>query len=248
MHKENVMRSALAILAAAVLSLASGCQLLQMQVSAPLDVWPPVPVDRAFARKWNDPVSFGAWHTTSVNEGDTEWSPGRSAGAHQRTVQNVSLERVYGFVLATAAADIHAGCFARLDATTYGNTIFDVGALHGDPALQCTYDGATPGSMELFEVLKVGSDAQAGYLDFDARRWQIQSVDRVVGARSPDMIVGYEIHDEEAVIGAVETINRGRVWIAPSLSPIDRDRVAAVVATLLLYRPLHDELEAEQSR
>ena len=43
-------------------------------------------------------------------------------------------------------------------------------------------------------------------------------------------------------------VNRPQVWIAPSLTPLEQDRVAAVVATLLLYRPLQDKLEAEQSR
>lgn len=166
----------------------------------------------------------------------------------QRSVQKVSLERVYNLVLATAGADIRAACFVRLDAMTYGNTSFDVGAVHGDPALQCTYDGATTGSMDLFEVLAPGGDAQSGNLDFGNVHWHIQSVDRIVGSRNPGAIVGYEIRDDEAVIGAVQTINGPQVWIMPSLLPLDRDRVAAAVATLLLYRPLQSELEAEQSR
>lgn len=241
------MRTRRAILVA-VLLLAGGCQLARMQVSTPLDAVPPVPVDGPLARKWSDPISFGSWHTTRVDDGDTEWHPGPSAGAHQRSVQKVSLERVYKLVLATAGAEIRAACFVRLDAVTYGNTSFDVGALHGDPALQCTYDGATTGSMDLFEVLAPGGDAQSGNLDFGSVHWHIQSVDRIAGSRSPGAIVGYEIRDDEAVIGAVQTINRPQVWIMPSLSPLDRDLVAAAVATLLLYRPLQSELEAEQSR
>ena len=230
-----------------MLVLAGGCQVAQMQVPAPLDVVPAVPVDRPNVRKWNDPVSFGAWHTTGVEEGGTDWAPGRSAAAHRRSVQAVTLERIYRLTLATPTSEIRAGCFARLDAATYGNTTFDVGAARGDPALQCTYDGAAAGSMELFNMPKPG-DAQAGYFEFASARWHIQSVDRIVGARSRGAIAGYEIRNDEAVIGAVETINRGRVWMAPSLSPAERDHIAAVVATLLLYRPLQDELEAEQSR
>lgn len=241
------MRSQRAILVA-ILALTGGCTLAQMQVSAPLDVVPAVPVDRGTVRKWNDPVSFGAWHTTSVDEGGTDWTPGRSAAGHKHVVQNVLLERIYRLTLATpAGAEVRAGCFAQLDAATYGGTTFDVGTVRGDPALQCTYDGAVTGSMDLFEMMKVG-DAQAGYLEFDDERWHIQSVDRIVGSRQSGAIVGYEIRNDEAVIGAVETINHGRVWIAPFLTSGEQDRVAAVVATLLLYRPLKDELEAEQSR
>jgi hypothetical protein len=35
--------------------------------------------------------------------------------------------------------------------------------------------------------------------------------------------------------------------MAPALTSSEQDRVASVFATLLLYRPLQDELEAEQS-
>jgi hypothetical protein len=91
-------------------------------------------------------------------------------------------------------------------------------------------------------------EAQAGRLEFDDVRWHIQSVDRIVGSRSSGAIVGYEVRNGDAVIGAVQTINRPQVRIATSLTPLERHRVAAVLATLLLYRPLQDQLEAEQSR
>jgi hypothetical protein len=35
---------------------------------------------------------------------------------------------------------------------------------------------------------------------------------------------------------------------AMSLTPLERHRLTSVLATLLLYRPLQDQLETEQSR
>jgi hypothetical protein len=246
MHKKNVTRSERAILAA-VLSLAGGCQLAQMQVSQPLDAVPAVPVDGPLVRKWSDPIRFGAWHTTSVDEGQTDWRPGRAAANPELSVHKLSLERIYRLALVGTGAAIRAACLARLDAATYGHTTFDVGAAHGEPPLQCTYDGATTGSLELFDVITRG-DSLAGHVDFDDVHWNIQSVDRLAGSRSRGAIVGYEIRNDEIVIGAVQTINRPQVWIASSLTPLEQDRVATVVATLLLYRPLQEDLEAEQLR
>jgi hypothetical protein len=245
MRKKTVTRSERMILTA-VLALAGGCQLAQMQVSPPLDGVPAVPVKGPLVRKWSDPIRFGTWYTTSVYEGDTDWRPGRSAAVPELSVQKLSLDRAYRLVLAGAGAAIRAACLTRLDATTYGHTTFDRGAARGEPLLRCTYDGATTGSLELFETATLG-DTLAGHVDFDAR-WNIRSVDRMEGSRSEGMIVGYEIRNGEAVIGAIQTVNRPQVWIAPSLKPLEQDRVAAVFATLLLYRPLQDALEMEQSR
>ena len=177
MHK-NVTRSERAILVA-VLTLAGGCQLAQMQVSAPLDAVPALPVE-PLVRKWSAPIRFGPWHSTSIDEGDTQWRPGRSRAAPQQSVQTLSLERSYRLVLAGAGPEISAACLMRLDVATYGHTSFDLGGARGDPFLRCKFDGALTGAMELFEGSRPG-EAQAGQLDFDDVRWHIQSVDRIVG-------------------------------------------------------------------
>ena len=139
MHK-NVTRSERAI-PVAVLTLAGGCQLAQMKVSPPLDAVPALPV-KPLVRKWSAPIRFGAWHTTSIDEGDTQWRPGRSRAVPQQSVQTLSLQRSYRLVLAGAGPEISAACLMRLDVATYGHTSFDLGAARGDPFLQCKYDGA----------------------------------------------------------------------------------------------------------
>ncbi len=203
MHKQAVTRGERMILAA-VLALAGGCQLPQMQVSPPLDAVPAVPVEGPFVRKWSDPVRFGAWYTTSVYEGETDRRH-VLAGARRGNPRR----------LPDATRSIRP-CSARTTARPRVRW----------SCSQCKL---------------------AGHVDFDAH-WNIRSVDRMVGSRSLGTIVGYEIRKDEAVIGAVQTVNRPQVWIAPSLTPLEQDRVAAVVATLLLYRPLQDALETEQSR
>jgi hypothetical protein len=51
----------------------------------------------------------------------------------------------------------------------------------------------------------------------------------------PVGIVGYELVQHNQVLGAVETVNKGRVWINPDL-PADRQFVLANIAAALLLR------------
>jgi hypothetical protein len=41
----------------------------------------------------------------------------------------------------------------------------------------------------------------------------------------------------------VESINAGRVWLAPTLEAGERDRLAALAAALLLFDPAASDLE-----
>ena len=67
---------------------------------------------------------------------------------------------------------------------------------------------------------------------------QVESKHRAEGAIvDSGEPVGYTMVDGGTVVGAVETINRGRVWIDPSLSERDRMRAAAMAAALLLFDP-----------
>ena len=80
MHK-NVTRSERAIVVA-VLTLAGGCQLAQMQVSAPLDAVPALPVE-PLVRKWSAPIRFGAWHTVP--------RPGEAQAGHNRPQVRIAM-------------------------------------------------------------------------------------------------------------------------------------------------------------
>lgn len=50
--------------------------------------------------------------------------------------------------------------------------------------------------------------------------------------------VGYELRVDGAVVGAVQTINGGAVWIEASASPEVRQAAALASATLLLYQSI----------
>jgi hypothetical protein len=229
----------------AALAFMSGCQLAQMQVSPALEKVPPLPVNRAFFRKPDDPLSFGSWQTLSIDVGwATLRSSQGSAGFDRRSIDLQSFKKPYRIELATGSGVILAECLTRAQRVTYRDWSLDSGALQGIPPLSCTYRGAGDGTLELFEIPKL-TESLAGRIEFDANNWSVEAVDRIAGARMPDAIVGYEIRRGAEVIAAVETINKGRVWMSPALEPLDRDRVAAVATTLLLYESPQAELERD---
>lgn len=229
----------------ATLPLLSACQLARMQVSPDLAAVHPLAVDRALWRKPSDPLSFGSWHTTRIDVG---WGKFRSSNTPvtvtgKRTIDFESFQRPYRLDVETSTGLISAECVARAEAVAYKDWSLDSGALQGIPPLHCSYTGAAEGEMELLEMPTIAG-SEAGNIEFELNRWHVQSVNRIEGGRGPGSICGYEIRSGTEVVAAVETVNRGRVWISPALSPTEQDRVAAVAMALLVYESPQDEIES----
>ncbi|WP_242926080.1 hypothetical protein [Pontibacter vulgaris] len=53
-------------------------------------------------------------------------------------------------------------------------------------------------------------------------------------------IIGYEFKDGNAIVGAVQVINNGNVWMHPELAPDTRMVLASAMASLLLYEKLDE--------
>ena len=174
-------------------------------------------------------VGWGEFRSTPV-------PVGKSALDFQRFRQAYRLDVV--------ASDgvISAECVERAEAVGYKDWSLDSGALQGIPPLHCSYFGAAEGEMELLEMpTLVGS--QEGNIDFGVTHWHLQSVNRIEGGRGPGGICGYEIRSDNAVIAAVETVNRGRVWMSPELTSLEQDRVASVAFALLVHLSPQAETE-----
>ncbi|CAM3558855.1 hypothetical protein POKO110462_09175 [Pontibacter korlensis] len=59
------------------------------------------------------------------------------------------------------------------------------------------------------------------------------------GLPLPD-IVGYEVKAGNELLGAVQVLNNGKVWLQPNLTNDTRMVLASAMASLLLYEKLHD--------
>ena len=230
----------------AILPLLSACQLARMQVSPALATVEPFTVDRALWhwRKPNDPLSFGSWRTSRINVG---WNEFRSLKVPvtfggKSTLDFQSFLRPYRLDVVTSNGVISAECVSRAAGVAYQDWSLDSGALAGIPPLHCMYTGASEGEMELLEVPTIAG-SEEGEIAFDMTRWHVQSVSRIEGGHGPGAIVGYEIRRDSEVIAAVEIMNQGRVWMSPTLTALEQDRVATVAMALLVYESPQADME-----
>ncbi|GAB3202782.1 hypothetical protein GCM10027293_29940 [Pontibacter aydingkolensis] len=73
------------------------------------------------------------------------------------------------------------------------------------------------------------------------QRYKVAPVYKFEGQKIPTGdIVGYEFKDGEEVIGAVQVVNNGKVWMRPDLTSDTRMVLASAAASLLLYDKLKD--------
>ncbi|MDX5422325.1 MAG: hypothetical protein LPK14_08740 [Hymenobacteraceae bacterium] len=56
-------------------------------------------------------------------------------------------------------------------------------------------------------------------------------------------IIGYEFLNGEEVVGAVQVVNNGKVWMRPDLTSDTRMVLASAMASLLLYEKLNESVE-----
>ena len=80
-------------------------------------------------------------------------------------------------------------------------------------------------------------DASAGFAENGLQRIDIQAIRGLEG--QPDWmkeltVYGHEFRIEGKVVGAVSTVNRGKVWIDPQLDTETRTVIAAIATGLLL--------------
>ncbi len=220
------------VVIALVLS-AFACQTAQIQLAPDLAMVTPVPVQGANPRRWNAPVSFGAWATTEVREGFT-WDFGyRLLG-----IDVAFAFQPYRLVISSGNQAIQAECITRAAALSRKDLSVDP-SFGRIPALACGFRGEGEGTLHLNTT---SMNREEGEAAFGRSVWQIRSVHKFAGSSvmSGDPL-GYEISSDGRVIAAVETMNRGRVWIDPTLSTEDQGRVAAVATAVLLYEPAKTE-------
>jgi hypothetical protein len=217
----------------AVLLAALGCQTAQIEVASDLAAVTPMEVQGANPRRWNAPVSFGPWATSEVREGGT-WGFGyRLLG-----IDAGFAFQPYRLSITSGDRTIHAECVTR--AAVLSRKGLSVDPSFGKiPTLGCGFHGEGEGTLRLNTT---AMNREEGQIGFGSSAWQIRSIHKYAGSSiASGEPLGYEILSGGRVIATVETINRGRVWIDPSVSASDQTRIAGVATALLLYDPANSE-------
>lgn len=187
-------------------------------------------VQGANPRHWNQPLSFGAWHTVSVREGAA-----RSWLVDAEVLQVAKTEQTMRLALQGSSGVTNVECHtSELTAGRAG--VFVQASLGNDPVLVCGFErDGLRSVLALTRTGKVepalrGELRQLGGTTYDIRSVQRASLSSVV---SPEPF-GYEIVRDETAFAVIETVNRGRVWIDPEAP--NKDDLAAAAAVLLLWK------------
>ena len=194
------------------------------QIDLPGDAWT---VEGSNPRRWNQPLSFGPYRTASVNEGTT-----RSWLADLDVMQIGKADQGYHLTLGDVAVECHTR------EIVIGRAGFFVDASLGrEPLLVCGYDGG--GARSVLALSRTGRPEPALRGELRATgggaAYEVRSLHRNAGGSIPSSEpFGYEILRDGRRVAAVETVNRGRVWIDAGAP--DRDILAAAAASLLLFR------------
>ena len=185
-------------------------------------------VTGANPRRWNAPLSFGEFATQSVNEGTT-----RSFLADLGIVQVGKTDQAYRFTLNGVSAECHTR-----EVVIGRAGVFVDPNLGNAPLLVCGFERST-GTRSVLALSRSGGaePALVGELrELGGPALEVRSIHRPEGAAiASSEPFGYEIVSDNYRVAAVETINRGRVWIEPTVTA-NRDMLAAASAALLLFR------------
>lgn len=204
----------------------------RIEVPAGLDAVAPHTVTGKNPRTWNRPLAFGPWHTAAVREGATRsWSLeafGLGGGASKRPY-HVMLEGPDG-------ARREVACMTRGAELWRGSFSVDLSRFTA-PRLACAIREGER-APHAFLMLGQRGVELAGSLRLPDGTHEVVSIHKLAGSRiRSSEPVGYATRRESSVSLVVETINRGRVWLAPAADAEASADLAAAAAALLLFEP-----------
>lgn len=177
-------------------------------------------------RRWNQPLAFGEWRTSAVNEGTT-----RSFLADLDIVQAGKTDQAYRMMLDGVGIECHTR-----EIVIGRNGFFLDPNLGREPLLLCGLDDAAGRAVLALSRTGRMEPALRGELRgvSGGPALEVRSIHRAGSSLPSSEPFGFEIVDNGRRVAAVETINRGRVWIDPNAP--NRDTLAAAAAALLLFR------------
>jgi hypothetical protein len=209
----------------------AACQTMKMKVDPKLADDARMPVARKGIFRGGD-LRFGEFRAAGVHRG---WTHSSSTTVFQHT-DTKSRQR---FRFSFGANDVFT---SQVNCeTVYAESAIDYGRLridNGRHGLGCILEGANGPRGELVMV-EHERHRPSGRMFLDGTAMDVIPRMRGEGARW-DMVepVGYELRVEGQVVGAVQTINGGAVWIEQSLPAELRQAAALAAATMLLYQPI----------
>jgi hypothetical protein len=178
-------------------------------------------------------LSFGEFRAAGVDRG---WTHSDSTSIFNQTDTSSSQKYEFAFKSGDNVTDqVRCETVYAERARSYGRLRIDNGR-HGLGCLLADQDGRPRGELVMMEHER---HRPSGRMYLDTVAMDVIPRMRGEGARWDTLEpVGYELRIDGQVVGAVQTINGGAVWIEASLPAELRQAAALASATLLLYQPI----------
>ncbi len=215
----------------------TGFKEARVEVPEALAAAAPMEVSGHRVRTLDKPMAFGGFRVVGVKEGvEFSWS------AEAFGVRGGSARQRYRFVLESPAGESReVECRSRaIEAWRRGWTVELTEAF--TPRLAC----GVKSEGELLRLVLGSGGSRAGLElrgallagESEAQLLALRSLHKLEGTRLPfGEPAGYVLERDGVAVAAVETLNRGRVWLAPDLDPATSGAAAAAAAALLFYNP-----------
>ncbi|MBZ0114102.1 MAG: hypothetical protein K8J08_16680 [Thermoanaerobaculia bacterium] len=189
----------------------------------------------ATSRHWRQPLQFGGFSTRQTRTGESfAWSAGVfDVEAGVRT-------QPYRFVfVADDGGEREVECRSRTPILRHEDDDSSWEVAMGKTRLTCAVRGAA-GGIETLSLAGTGVN-MTGSMGRGDGRLTITSLrqvpDRNGRPRTLPGVVGYELRQGSRVVGSVDLLDAGYVYLAPGLSPALRQEVALAATALLLFDP-----------
>lgn len=216
--------------------MAPGCHAARMPLPEGLAAAERLPVSGRQGLSPGTRLRFGSFEAYPVTR---SWTRGRERGATPMATERERIQ-TYEFSLREDGAEPwFVACRAslrsvRIDAGPFQVHPSDESALYCN--LRAVGDAQIAWELELEE--RHGRPL-AGTLSLPPTRLSIVGTDRVEGALPTGLTTGYEIRAGADVLGAVEVINGGAIWLRHEPDPERRRLLAASATALLLLEDLY---------
>jgi hypothetical protein len=224
------------VLVAITALIAPGCQAARMPLPEGLATAERLPVSGRQGLRPGTRLRFGSFEAHPVTR---SWTRGRERGAIPTATERERTQ-TYRFTLREDGAERwFVACRASLRSVR-----FDVGPILVNPsdesALYCNLQAAGDERIAWeLELEERHGRPLAGTLALAPTRLNIVGTARVESALPMGLTTGYEIRVGDDVLGAVEVINGGAIWLRHDLDPGRRQLLAATAAALLLLEDLY---------
>ena len=190
---------------------------------------------------FKESLSFGPFRITDVDRGWTQTSSSGSAW-----FSSSKAKQSYEFTLReTNSPTWEAQCATGVNKRELNFDDFLGGELEIEMAsvyFACSFKRRSEkGRWRLVMSQSASEMVLNGILTDGKERIQINGSQKLQGSPIPlSDPTGYEFVHKKRIIGAVEVINKGGVWILPSIDSEIRSVLAAASSALLLYRDISD--------